>query len=305
MKSLLSLFSLFAVMFTVAAQTNVPALHPLCQEASRMEFYVDYAQKKIFITFDTGKTPVPDSRIKLVCYVQGTKIRKEEKFVNGKGVCVLPLPKPGRYNMAGMVQLDGKFFFDIFVNLDVAEKAPSAQFTADKVKLDYTIDPDDNTITVITDIKNTGIAAEKVSGTAIFNGKKAPLNFRKGSTLAKATLALPKPHTPGTYQITAELALKSGKKIQLKETMIIPTLEWLGNKLGMEDEVLPPWTPMTKKGNTISCLNREYTFGDHGLPTQIIAKGEPLLKSPITFKMAKNGKALNWKALGAVLQKAT
>ena len=107
-------FLLAASCFFPAQAQNVPALHPLCQEASRMEFYVDYAQKKIFITFDTGKTPVPDSRIKLVCYVQGTKIRKEEKFVNGKGFCVLPLPKPGRYNMAGMVQLDGKFFFDIF-----------------------------------------------------------------------------------------------------------------------------------------------------------------------------------------------
>ena len=301
MKHLLWIVSLLAAVWMIPAQAqNVPALHPLCQEASKMEFYVDYAQKKIFITFDTGKTPVPDSRIKLVCYVQGTKIRKEEKFVNGKGTCVLPLPKPGRYNMAGMVQLDGKFFFDIFVNLDVAEKAPSAQFSADKVKLDYTIDPDDNTITIITDLKNTGVAAEKVSGTAVFNGKKAPLKFRKGSTLARATLALPKPHTPGKYQLSAELVLNTGKKIQVKDEMIIPSLEWMGNKLGMEDEVLPPWTPMTKKGNTISCLNREYTFGSHGLPTQIVAKGQQLLKQPIAFSMMKNGKPLTWKAKGPV-----
>ena len=88
-----------------------------------MEFYVDYAQKKVFITFDTGNTPVPDSKILLECYIQGTPYRKQEKFVNGKASCVLPMPKPGRYSMAGMVRLDGQFFFDIFVNLEIAEKA--------------------------------------------------------------------------------------------------------------------------------------------------------------------------------------
>ena len=165
--------------FNGRAQKNVPALHPLCQEASKMEFYVDYAQKKVFITFDTGNTPVPDSKILLECYIQGTPYRKQEKFVNGKASCVLPMPKPGRYSMAGMVRLDGQFFFDIFVNLEIAEKAPAAQFVPEKVKLLYSFDPDKNTISITTDIKDTGVSAELVAGSVTFQGKKGALKFKK------------------------------------------------------------------------------------------------------------------------------
>ena len=297
---------LSAIAFSVnAEQKNIPALHPLCQEASKMEFYVDYAQKKVFISFDTGNTPVPDSKILLECYIQGTKFRKQSKFVNGKATCVLPMPPPGRYSMAGMVRLDGQFFFDIFVNLEVAEKAPAAQFVPEKVKLTYTVDPDDNTITVTTDLKQTGVPAEMVHGAVTFNGKKGALKFRRGSTIASTTLALPKPHKPGIMPIVADLAMNGGKKIQVKSSMTIPSLEWMGNKIGMEDEVLPPWTPIRRKGNSLFCLNREYRFGAHGLPDQIIAKGKAILKSPITLKMSKNGKSLNWKAKGVKFEKVT
>ena len=288
-----------------AEQKNVPALHPLCQEASKMEFYVDYTQKKVLISFDTGNTPVPDSKILLECYIQGTPYRKQEKFVNGKASCVLPMPKPGRYSMAGMVRLDGQFFFDIFVNLEIAEKAPAAQFVPEKVKLLYSFDPDKNTISVTTDIKDIGVSAELVAGSVTFQGKKGALKFRKGSTIASTELPLLKPHTPGTFSIEADLSLKSGKKIRIKKNVTIPSLEWMGNKIGMEDEVLPPWTPIKRKGNSLFCLNREYMFGAHGLPDQIIAKGQPLLKSPITLKMSKNGKPLNWKAKGVKFEKVT
>jgi hypothetical protein len=34
---------------------------------------------------------------------------------------------------------------------------------------------------------------------------------------------------------------------------VVPTTEWLGNRIGLEDVVLPPWTPVEADGTTLRC----------------------------------------------------
>ncbi|MBR6371761.1 MAG: hypothetical protein IKS20_01125, partial [Victivallales bacterium] len=275
----------------IKQETGV-ALYPLCQEASKMDYFLDFKHKKVRVVFDTGKTAIPDERIELECYVWGTKIRRTAKFYDGKAVCELPMPEPGKYNLGGILRLDGNFFFDLFRMLQIPEKAPEPVFDAGNMKLTYSVDPDDMTLEVKVDASLTGVDNGKLSGEVSFAGTKAKLQF--ANCVGKVIVPLPKPCVPGKQDIIADLTDGNGAKVQLKSVLTIPSTEWLGNKIGLDDVVLPPWTPLRRKGSSIFCLNREYVFGKDGLPSQIVSAGKQILSAPITLKMSKDGKEVKW-----------
>jgi hypothetical protein len=60
-------------------------------------------------------------------------------------------------------------------------------------------------------------------------------------------------------------------------------LKWLNSTLGLDDEVIPPYTPLRVKGNTIHCLGRAVRFNKLGLPESIVSRGRDLLAAPIAF----------------------
>ena len=65
---------------------------------------------------------------------------------------------------------------------------------------------------------------------------------------------------------------------------------WKGNKIGLDHDVPPPWTPMTVKGATVGMWGREWNFADEALPRQIVSQGEELLAAPIRFAVEIDGK---------------
>jgi len=84
------------------------------------------------------------------------------------------------------------------------------------------------------------------------------------------------------------------------ETGSAPSPEWQGNTLGLEDNVLPPWTPLqlrrTKGGwwnrrpaTRVSCWGRTYEFNEMGLPAQITAKNKAMLARQ-GYQMLRIGK---------------
>lgn len=58
-------------------------------------------------------------------------------------------------------------------------------------------------------------------------------------------------------------------------------LKWLNSRLGLDEEVIPPYTPLEVNGDTIRCLQREVRFGQSGLPDSIISKGRNILAAPM------------------------
>ena len=65
---------------------------------------------------------------------------------------------------------------------------------------------------------------------------------------------------------------------------------WLGNDLGKEDIVPPPWTPITITGaDTINIWGRTYTFNDIGLPSSLMTIGVDLLAESARFVTVVNG----------------
>ncbi|NWJ51612.1 MAG: hypothetical protein HXX14_12170 [Bacteroidetes bacterium] len=46
-------------------------------------------------------------------------------------------------------------------------------------------------------------------------------------------------------------------------------LRWLNSRLAFDDELVPPYTALTRKGNVLSCLGREVCLNQMGFPEQI------------------------------------
>ena len=91
---------------------------------------------------------------------------------------------------------------------------------------------------------------------------------------------------PGEYEIVARVFQDGKTAFDLRQPFIIPDLSWRGNKIGLEDKVLPPWTPMKVSGTTVSCWGRQYSFDKSPLPTQITSAGAALLHHPMRLVTA-------------------
>jgi hypothetical protein len=102
---------------------------------------------------------------------------------------------------------------------------------------------------------------------------------------------------PGLYlgTITIRPENQKEKKVQVKltvkdqniedrgdnETWRHSRLRWLNSTLGLDDHPVLPYTPMTVKGNRISCLGRSALLNSSGFPESIDAWGREMLSSSI------------------------
>ncbi|MBN2642811.1 MAG: hypothetical protein JXR78_14250 [Victivallales bacterium] len=100
----------------------------------------------------------------------------------------------------------------------------------------------------------------------------------------------------GNYQVSVKLNTgfeTPGRKFE----KVNP--EWLGNTLGADDVVLPPWTPVEVialsdgKGYKVSVWGRDYMMRG-ALPASIISRGNELLNSPVDFQL--DDKSVSWGA---------
>ncbi|MBC8358653.1 MAG: hypothetical protein H8E54_06860, partial [Candidatus Aminicenantes bacterium] len=92
-------------------------------------------------------------------------------------------------------------------------------------------------------------------------------------------------------------------------------LRWLDSKIAFDDNIVPPFTPMRVKDNTISCLGRSVTISKTGLPkriqsmfspevTHILNAGRDILSSPIELIVEKtDNQILSWEGRGATIVK--
>lgn len=111
------------------------------------------------------------------------------------------------------------------------------------------------------------------------------------------------PLQEGIYTVLAQLKDANGKTIAQDERTIERKSppEWLNNKIGEEEIILPPWQPIQVKGNILSVWGRQIALGSDGLPAQIIAGAEnslPLLSRPIAIEGIVDTKVLRLKGTG-------
>jgi hypothetical protein len=98
----------------------------------------------------------------------------------------------------------------------------------------------------------------------------------------------------GQYELVMTVLDKAGKALETKpKQWTREILPWEGNKAGLDEILIPPYTPMQVKGQTLGCLLRDYELGGLGLPAQVTAMDEPLLAGPIRFFAGADPDALS------------
>jgi hypothetical protein len=122
-------------------------------------------------------------------------------------------------------------------------------------------------------------------------GNTPPVGFVAG--LAQQTLALPS-RDPGAYEVVAAVTARGGPAFEVRSELVVPRTEWLGNGLGLEDRVLPPWTPMEADGTNVNCWGRQYRFGGV-LPTQVTTAGAEVLSRPIALNLRSGDQTAAWR----------
>ncbi|HUV38913.1 MAG TPA: glycoside hydrolase domain-containing protein, partial [Planctomycetota bacterium] len=84
------------------------------------------------------------------------------------------------------------------------------------------------------------------------------------------------------------------KRRLLERTFVVKRYEWLHNRLGESDVIIPPFTPLVVDGRTVKCVLREHVLGELGLWSQVRSLGREVLARPITLGAYSRGKALAW-----------
>lgn len=79
---------------------------------------------------------------------------------------------------------------------------------------------------------------------------------------------------------------------------------WQGNRVGISDEVLKPWTPIAVAGDKIGVWSRTYRLGVLSLPTSVIARDVEILAGPVTLSGTVGGKPLAWAGADARVKDA-
>jgi Concanavalin A-like lectin/glucanases superfamily/Glycoside hydrolase 123, N-terminal domain len=106
-------------------------------------------------------------------------------------------------------------------------------------------------------------------------------------TKQRQTCVIPFRYELGQYTLTYALTAPGrAKPISIIAAINVPSVEWVGTQLGITDEVLKPFTPLTYNADgTIGCWNRAYTLKGP-LPQKVAAFGKPMLRGPVTLAIS-------------------
>lgn len=86
-----------------------------------------------------------------------------------------------------------------------------------------------------------------------------------------------------------ELYARKWTTAEMNETLAQKSV-WVGNQLGISDVVPSPWIPMKVTGQTIKCLNQNFTYKNSILPVQISSLDKNLFSAPPRFRLSANSK---------------
>jgi hypothetical protein len=133
---------------------------------------------------------------------------------------------------------------------------------------------------------------------------------------------VPDDAAPGDYTGTLSVGARGTVTTSIKLTLTVqPTtitaagdddparlsrLRWLNSTLAVDDDLVPPYTPVTVAGRTVSVLGRTVIIGDTGLPssiksyfapemTHVVTTGREVLAAPIALTIeGADGQPLRW-----------
>ena len=102
---------------------------------------------------------------------------------------------------------------------------------------------------------------------------------------------------PGNYVLKAALTDARGQALaSCAEPLRVPDRpEWLGNTVGITDEIPAPYKPVRVAGSQVEIVERSYVLCDSGLPRSITAAGKQVLARPMELVVVVDGKQEPWR----------
>jgi len=97
------------------------------------------------------------------------------------------------------------------------------------------------------------------------------------------------PPLQGEYEVVVQAHGQNVPTGQLVKEFERTVYEWEHLGLGTSPKVYPPFTPIRVRGLQVSTVLREHTVNRFGMWDQVVAKGEPLLASPMRFHAVTDG----------------
>jgi hypothetical protein len=233
------------------------------------EIYIDDAGEPVAKgTLKQGHGP------QLITLPQGTRITKLTlKFLTAKG------NSPG----ASEIQI-----FDTAP----ADDDLLCRFSDFSFDFRYAYYPSHNLIRVLApeppaDAKTWHITVRPKDGNKIFAESRGNL------PMDVAAESISVPDLPaGNYTLT--LTLEGGAQLLIEERGFQRHhYEWEGLNLGLDDVLIPPFTPLVADSakQTVDCVLRTHTHGEAGLWNQVVSRNSELLASPVRLEATIGGKA--------------
>ncbi len=96
------------------------------------------------------------------------------------------------------------------------------------------------------------------------------------------------PLADGEYELVAQVKGASAEPII--HTFVRHHFEWEGNRLGLSDIVVPPFTPIQAQGDELEVVLRRHQIGGAGFWNQVTADGTALLKAPMRLEAVIDGR---------------
>jgi hypothetical protein len=128
------------------------------------------------------------------------------------------------------------------------------------------------------------------NGTALVRAEGALTNKKGAMVMAVPALAA------GDYTLKLRLLDAAGTVLDAKKEVKLTraVAPWEHNTLGLDRTVIPPYTPITVKKNTLSVWGRDLEIGPGGLPAKIVDQGENILAAPMRLEATIAGKVIPW-----------
>lgn len=161
-----------------------------------------------------------------------------------------------------------------------------ALLTAQQALMGYELDPVKGEVLVRFSTGGADVPDEQVRVRVGLVPKGQPLGDAPEQKVVggEVTATLPLDVTkPAQFEVVAQVVQQGTQAFEVRKGLVVPDMTaWRGNKLGLEDVVVPPWSPVKVVGQNVSVWDRVYDFSGHmSLVEQISSGGHALLAAPI------------------------
>jgi len=146
------------------------------------------------------------------------------------------------------------------------------------------------------------------------------------------SIDVPETATPDTYTGMISICPENQREKRIRLTMVIndsiavdrgdgepwrhSRLRWLNSQIALDDEIVKPFIPLEKQGNTIHCLGRSVTVQRNGYlssvksyfspsVTRLNGSAREILYKPVSFEVYRDHRPVEWRLKKPVFTKQT